>query len=68
MDRSGQHRDAVVPDLVAEVLAGDADGTRAGTGESSGVPVRPPRPLGQAIPALTGTRAGRTQDRDAIPA
>ena len=29
MDRTGQHRDAVPTDLVAEVLAGDADGTRA---------------------------------------
>lgn len=29
MDRAGQHRDALVPDLVAEVLAGDAEGTRA---------------------------------------
>jgi len=25
MDRTGQHRDAVPTDLVAEVLAGDAD-------------------------------------------
>jgi len=40
MDWTGQHRDAVSACLVAEVLAGDAD----------------------------GTRAGRTQDRDAIPA
>ena len=30
MDGAGQHRDAVPADLVAEVLAGDADGTRAG--------------------------------------
>jgi len=30
MDRTGQHRDAVPADLVAEVLAGDADGKRAG--------------------------------------
>jgi len=29
MDRTGQHRDAVPADLVAEVLAGDADGTGA---------------------------------------
>jgi len=27
MDRTGQHRDAVPADLVAEVLTGDADGT-----------------------------------------
>jgi len=30
MDWTGQHRDAVPAHLVAEVLAGDADGTRAG--------------------------------------
>jgi len=30
MDRTGQHRDAVPTDLVAEVLTGDADSTRAG--------------------------------------
>ncbi len=30
MNRAGQHRDAVVPDLVAEVLAGDADSARVG--------------------------------------
>jgi len=30
MDRTGQHRDAVPADLVAEVLTGHADGTRAG--------------------------------------
>jgi len=30
MDRTGQHRDAMPADLIAEVLAGDADGTRAG--------------------------------------
>jgi len=29
MDRTGEHRGAVPPDLIAEVLAGDADGTRA---------------------------------------
>ncbi len=29
MDRTGQHRDAMLADLVAEVLTGDADGTRA---------------------------------------
>jgi len=28
MDRTGEHRDAVPGDLVAEVLTGDADGTR----------------------------------------
>ena len=30
MDRTCQHRDAVPADLVAEVLAGDADSARAG--------------------------------------
>ena len=30
MDRTGQHRDAVPADLIAEVLTGDADGTGAG--------------------------------------
>jgi len=30
MDRTGEHRDAVPADLIAEVLAGDADGTRTG--------------------------------------
>ena len=29
MDRTGQHRDAVPADLVAEVLAGDEDSARA---------------------------------------
>ena len=32
MDGTGQHRDAVPADLIAEVLAGDADGTAAPTG------------------------------------
>jgi len=32
MDRAGENRDAVLADLVAEVLAGDADGTKAGSG------------------------------------
>jgi len=27
MDRTGEHRDAVPADLIAEVLAGDADST-----------------------------------------
>jgi len=35
MDRAGQHRGAVPPDLIAEVLAGDADGTRASRTQSS---------------------------------
>ena len=30
MDRTGEHRDAVPADLIAEVLTGDADGTGAG--------------------------------------
>jgi len=30
MDRTGEHRDAVPADLIAEVLAGDADGAGAG--------------------------------------
>jgi len=33
MNRVGQHRDAVPADLVAEVLAGDADGTGATSGQ-----------------------------------
>ena len=35
MDRTGEHRDAVPADLVAEVLAGDADSTRAGRTKNS---------------------------------
>jgi len=30
MDRTGQHRDAMPADLIAEVLTGDADGAGAG--------------------------------------
>ena len=33
MNRTGQHRDAVPADLIAEVLANDADGTRTGAAE-----------------------------------
>jgi len=36
MDWTGEHRDAVPADLVAEVLAGDADGTRAGRAGEEG--------------------------------
>jgi len=35
MDRTGQHRDAVPADLVAEVLAGDVNGNPTGEVKSS---------------------------------
>jgi len=47
MNRAGQHRDAVSADLVAEVLAGDADGTRAGRTQDIRI---------QVIPLLRGKR------------
>jgi len=51
MDRTGQHRDTVPADLVAEVLAGDADGTRAGRTQDIHI---------QEAPVLSGgTRQGR---------
>ena len=45
MDRTGQHRDAVPPDLVTEVLAGDADRTRAGKTQDIHI---------QVVPLLSG--------------
>jgi hypothetical protein len=39
--RAGQHSDALVPDLIAEVLAGDADGTRAGRAQNIHIEVVP---------------------------
>lgn len=41
MDRTGQHRDAVPADLVAEVLAGDADSVRAGRAQDIHIQVVP---------------------------
>jgi len=41
MNRVGQHRDAMHADLVAEVLAGDADGTRAGRTQDIHIQVVP---------------------------
>ena len=47
---AGQHRDAVPADLVSEVLAGDADSTRAGRTEDIHI---------QVIPLVSrGTRGG----------
>jgi len=42
MDRTGQHRDAMPADLIAEVLTGDADGTRAGRTQDIHIQVVPP--------------------------
>jgi hypothetical protein len=47
MDGAGQHRDALVPDLVAEVLTGEADGTRAGRTQDIHI---------QGVPLLRGQR------------
>jgi len=47
MDRTGEHRDAVPADLMAEVLAGDADGTRAGRTQDIRI---------QVVPLLRGQR------------
>jgi len=47
MDRTGQHRDAVPADLVAEVLTGHADGTR--TGRTQDIRI-------QVVPLLRGKR------------
>jgi hypothetical protein len=41
MNRAGQQGDAVLADLVAEVLAGDADSTRAGRAQDIKVQVVP---------------------------
>jgi len=41
MNRTGQHRDAVPADLVAEVLAVDANGTRAGRTQDIHIQVVP---------------------------
>jgi len=41
MDRTGEHRDAVPGDLIAEVLTGDADGTRAGRTQDIHIQVVP---------------------------
>jgi hypothetical protein len=51
MDRTGQHRDAVPADLVAEVLTGDADSARAGVTQDIHI---------QVVPLLSrDTRGGR---------
>jgi len=42
MDWTGEHRDAVPADLVAEVLTGHADGTRAGRTQDIRIQVVPP--------------------------
>jgi hypothetical protein len=41
MNRTGQHSDALVPDLIAEVLTGDADSTRAGRAQNIHIEVVP---------------------------
>jgi hypothetical protein len=41
VNRTGQHRDAVLTDLVAEVLTGDADGARAGGFQDAHIQVVP---------------------------
>ena len=41
MNRTGQHSDALVPDLIAEVLTGDADSTRAGRAQYIHIEVVP---------------------------
>jgi hypothetical protein len=59
MNRTGQHRDAVPADLVAEVLAGDADSTRAGRTEDIHI---------QVIPLVSrGTRGGGKGSRQKRP-
>jgi hypothetical protein len=45
IDGAGQHRDALVPDLVAEVLAGEADSARAGRTQDIRI---------QVVPILSG--------------
>jgi len=55
VDGTGQHRDAVPADLVAEVLTGDADDTR--TGRTQDIRI-------QAVPLLRrDTRGDRAQCR-----
>jgi len=57
MDRTGQHRDAVSAYLVAEVLAGDADGTRTGGTQDIRI---------QVVPLLRGQqRAGSRHHKQA---
>jgi len=57
MNRTGEHRDAMLADLVAEVLAGDADGTRAGRTQDIHI---------QVVPLLRGQqRAGSRHHRQA---
>ncbi len=41
MNRTGQHRDALPADLIAEVLTGDADGARAGWAQDIHIEVVP---------------------------
>ena len=54
MDRTGQHRDAVPADLIAKVLAGDADGTRAGRTQDIHI---------QVVPLLSRDTRGDRADR-----
>ena len=41
MNRTGEHGDALTADLVAKVLAGDADGTSAGRSQHTPIQVLP---------------------------
>jgi len=54
MDGAGQHRDALVPDLVAEVLTGEADGTRAGRAQDIHI---------QVVPLLSGQHRASSDHR-----
>jgi ribosomal protein L17 len=54
VNRTGQHRDALVPDLVAEVLAGDADGTTAGRTQDIHI---------QVLPLLSGHHRASSGDQ-----
>lgn len=57
MNRTGEHRDAVAAHLVAEVLAGDTHGTRAGRTQNVHI---------QVIPLIRGQhRASRGHRRQA---
>jgi hypothetical protein len=49
VNRAGQHRDAVVPDLIAEVLTGEADGARARRAQDVHV---------EAVPLFCGAASG----------